>query len=244
MTLVPPGWFPDPSSPAHLRWWDGTVWTTDVRQSPATPAQPGRPTPPQAETSPAAPRRRRNLAISIVLLVAGVLIGTTGVVMTAVPIVRATSTDNFLTVPGEATFDLDAGNYMIYEYTGTTSRTGPVTTSTEQTPTTDPFLVGVVDSSGRPLDVRPQGSGTTYTLTRGNDTYTGVAKFTVPIDGTYTVEVPRADPGRAIVAPTLGDIFRELLPWAGLGLLGSLLAFSGLVMLIVVVVTGRRARPG
>lgn len=243
MTLMPPGWFPDPRSPAQLRWWDGTAWTSHVQQSPAPAAQPSQPTSLQSPASPAIPLPRRNMAIWIVLLVAGVLIGTTGVFMGAMPIVRATSSDNILSIPGDATFDLDAGSYMIYEHTGTSARSGPVTTYRKQTPTTDRSRVRVVDSSGQSLNIRPQGFGATHTLTRGNDTYTGVAQFTVTSAGTYTVEVPRADPGQAVVAPTLGDLFRELLPWAGLGLLGFLLALIGLVMLIVVLVKNRRARP-
>ncbi|HWE68892.1 MAG TPA: DUF2510 domain-containing protein [Acidimicrobiales bacterium] len=28
--LPPPGWHPDPSGRFHFRWWDGTVWTSQV----------------------------------------------------------------------------------------------------------------------------------------------------------------------------------------------------------------------
>ncbi|MEE8602698.1 DUF2510 domain-containing protein [Euzebya tangerina] len=31
-----PGWYPDPSQPARLRWWDGTDWTDHRRVGPAT----------------------------------------------------------------------------------------------------------------------------------------------------------------------------------------------------------------
>lgn len=34
---VGPGWFPDPTSPARLRWWDGTSWTTHVAPRPPDP---------------------------------------------------------------------------------------------------------------------------------------------------------------------------------------------------------------
>lgn len=30
----PPGWYPDPSGEAPLRWWDGHRWTTRVRHDP------------------------------------------------------------------------------------------------------------------------------------------------------------------------------------------------------------------
>ena len=25
--VAPPGWYPDPTDPARIRWWDGTAWT-------------------------------------------------------------------------------------------------------------------------------------------------------------------------------------------------------------------------
>ncbi|WKN49232.1 DUF2510 domain-containing protein [Nocardioides sp. Arc9.136] len=42
-TPPPPGWYPDASEPALLRWWDGRAWTphtAPVRPQPAHPAQP------------------------------------------------------------------------------------------------------------------------------------------------------------------------------------------------------------
>ena len=28
------GWYPDPYHPTHLRWWDGELWTSNVRVTP------------------------------------------------------------------------------------------------------------------------------------------------------------------------------------------------------------------
>ncbi|MGC4174731.1 DUF2510 domain-containing protein [Demequina sp.] len=36
MSTPPPNWYPDPQSPTHLRYWDGTQWTGHV--SPVAPA--------------------------------------------------------------------------------------------------------------------------------------------------------------------------------------------------------------
>ncbi|MFQ5556320.1 MAG: DUF2510 domain-containing protein [Acidimicrobiales bacterium] len=32
----PPGWYPDPRRPEHLRWWDGSDWTARRRTPPPT----------------------------------------------------------------------------------------------------------------------------------------------------------------------------------------------------------------
>ncbi|MEU5433310.1 DUF2510 domain-containing protein [Streptomyces sp. NPDC020719] len=49
---TPPGWYPDPGSPAIERWWDGTAWTGYTRAAgqPAVPVVP--PPPPAAATVP------------------------------------------------------------------------------------------------------------------------------------------------------------------------------------------------
>ncbi|MGD1012523.1 MAG: DUF2510 domain-containing protein [Acidimicrobiales bacterium] len=38
MVSTPPGWFPDPSGVASLRWWDGARWTGYVMAGPGTQA--------------------------------------------------------------------------------------------------------------------------------------------------------------------------------------------------------------
>ncbi|MBC2866730.1 DUF2510 domain-containing protein [Streptomyces mexicanus] len=38
----PPGWYPDPSAPHLVRWWDGTAWT-DHRRPAETPPEPPQP---------------------------------------------------------------------------------------------------------------------------------------------------------------------------------------------------------
>ena len=41
MTNVPPDWYPDPSNPYNVRWWDGVQWTGHVAPAPsAVAAQP------------------------------------------------------------------------------------------------------------------------------------------------------------------------------------------------------------
>ena len=44
MSNVPPsstpqaGWYPDPTEPSVLRYWDGVQWTTDMQPAPETAA--------------------------------------------------------------------------------------------------------------------------------------------------------------------------------------------------------------
>ncbi|WP_141753871.1 DUF2510 domain-containing protein, partial [Streptomyces luteocolor] len=42
--MIPPGWYPDPGQtaggPPTERWWDGNVWTDQVRAAGATAAYP------------------------------------------------------------------------------------------------------------------------------------------------------------------------------------------------------------
>ncbi|MCW3765139.1 DUF2510 domain-containing protein [Paenarthrobacter ureafaciens] len=34
-SATPPGWYPDPSQPQQMRWWDGVQWTQNVAPGPA-----------------------------------------------------------------------------------------------------------------------------------------------------------------------------------------------------------------
>jgi hypothetical protein len=55
---IPAGWYPDPGGTAGLRWWDGSAWTTQLREIPTTPVSlpatfaPTVPTAPRAPTTP------------------------------------------------------------------------------------------------------------------------------------------------------------------------------------------------
>ena len=51
MTVAPPNWYPDPTNPQALRYWDGSQWTTHV--APAQTVGPGHPA-----SAPTGQRRR------------------------------------------------------------------------------------------------------------------------------------------------------------------------------------------
>lgn len=53
---TPSGWYPDPSDPAHLRWWDGSEWTQHTHAAPPAHAS----APPNLTKAPEAPPRQQN----------------------------------------------------------------------------------------------------------------------------------------------------------------------------------------
>ncbi|MGW2231348.1 DUF2510 domain-containing protein [Streptomyces formicae] len=65
--MTPPGWYPDPGQtaggPPTERWWDGSVWTDQVRAAGGA-AHPTQPVYPAYPGQPPAPRRRLRVAIA------------------------------------------------------------------------------------------------------------------------------------------------------------------------------------
>lgn len=77
MPTPAPGWFPDPSAPSAMRWWDGNAWTEHTTPLAADTTTPTAPQPTVIEPSEAAPATplsptmRRALIIAAVILVIG-----------------------------------------------------------------------------------------------------------------------------------------------------------------------------
>ncbi|MEU7577147.1 DUF2510 domain-containing protein [Streptomyces sp. NPDC041068] len=77
--MTPPGWYPDPGQiaggPPTERWWDGNVWTDQVRAAQGTAAYPTQPAFPAHPGQAPAPRRRLRVAIAagvVLVVLAGI----------------------------------------------------------------------------------------------------------------------------------------------------------------------------
>lgn len=79
MSQTPPDWYPDPSDPASVRYWDGTAWTALTRPlAAAPPASP--PAGPPAMSGHVSAPRRSHRGLWITLSAVGVLVVGLGVV--------------------------------------------------------------------------------------------------------------------------------------------------------------------
>jgi hypothetical protein len=169
------------------------------------------------------------------LLIAGVLLGVAGgafFIGTAGSNVIATFTAPVRATPADFTVDLDEGTYVVYEQTGPRP-VGSVTIT--------PSAVEVVSASGASVPV--EALTLTETVDRGNERFTGAARFTVVEPGVHRVQV-LGNGQQIIVAPSIASSFGSAFAWLALVGIGALVAFIGVVLLIVGLVRGRRPAAG
>lgn len=184
--------------------------------------------------TPATSKPRRALVWwGVGLMLVGVLLGVAGgafFIGTAGSKVIATFTAPVRATPADFTIDFDEGKYVVYELTGATRGSG-------QSVTITPSAVEVISASGVSLPV--EATTITETVDRGNGTFTGAARFTVVDPGVHSIKV-LGNGQQIIVAPSIAGSFGSALAWLGLVGIGALVAFIGLVLLIVGLVRGRR----
>jgi hypothetical protein len=174
------------------------------------------------------------------LMIFGVLLGVVGgafFVGTAGSKVIATFTAPVRVTPADFTIDLDEGTYVVYEQTGATRGSGPITTTQRGSVTITPSAVEVVSASGASVPV--EAMTLNETVDRANGTFTGAARFTVVEPGVHRIQV-LGNGRQIIVAPSIAGSFGSAGAWLALVGVGALVAFIGLILLIVGLVRGRR----
>ncbi len=96
-------WYPDPSAPGQLRFWDGAAWTAHVKPVPAVPVMPAPSVAPQLYSEPAQPvqetaqpatRKLANRAAGVAMF--GVLLAGVGILLAS--FLGATATNLALVV--------------------------------------------------------------------------------------------------------------------------------------------------
>jgi hypothetical protein len=175
-----------------------------------------------------------------VLIVASVILGVTAAVIvvksTGRPLYE-TMTNESRPTPVKEELTLRAGRYTVYELTGPQTGGDPVST-------TDPPLVTAKDVKVTGPDkkqVPTSGAGSTREeLTRDQDVYTGVVRFTTPEAGRYQVRVTTAKGSQVVIAPSLGSGFKAVLSWVVVGFASSVTFVIGVIVLIVGAVRRRR----
>jgi len=174
--------------------------------------------------------------VSLVLVVvAGVLIGRS----VGGPLISA-FTSPARTTPVDASLSLNPGRYTVFERTGTSSKTGPVTATSNNGTTVTPDDVTVTGPDGDTLATTTIGGS--ETITREDAVYTGAVRFRVPAAGTYRVRVDVPAGTEVVVAPALGTGFRAVLPWVAIGAISTFVLIVGSIVLAVGLVRRHSAR--
>lgn len=169
-------------------------------------------------------RRRRAGIVLLVLALGGLVLGLGSAWARMGGAVDATILGRARALPVDTTMTLEAGPWVVLEGSRTTDGDpGRLT----------PDRVAVVAADGRAL--RPRVPGTTQTVTRDGEVYTGAVAFEVPATGRYRVNV-EGEGRSVIIGPDLMSSFLAAVGW-------MLLAGFSFVGGLVLVVLGRRRRP-
>lgn len=123
-----------------------------------------------------------------------------------------------------STQQLSEGGYVLYEQS--------------LRRTLDPSDITVTGPQGE----IPVGSTTSSTVTIGNTTWVGVAGFTAPVNGDYTITV-EGDGQEVVLGPSVAKTLGGAFIWIAAAIAGALLAMAGVVWLVVALVAGRKKAP-
>lgn len=158
----------------------------------------------------------------ILLTVVGAVIFALGVGMV---IGGVTSTINAIGTPWVAgsasTQTLSQGGYVVYERAAIATL-GP----------TDITVRG-------PEGAVQVGHTTSSNVTIGDVQYVGVAGFTAPVAGEYTITVENSD-AELVLGPSIAKTLGAAMGWTGAAVLGGTLALAGVVWLVAALILGGR----
>jgi Protein of unknown function (DUF2510) len=158
----------------------------------------------------------------VLLTVVGVVIFALGVGMV---IGGVTSTINSIGTPWVAgsasTQTLSQGSYVVYERSAVST-------------------IGPSDISIRgPEGSVPVGRTTSSNVTIGDVEYVGVAQFSAPAAGDYTITVENSD-AELVLGPSIAQTLGSAMGWTGAAVLGGTLAVAGVVWLVLALILGGR----
>jgi hypothetical protein len=195
---------------------------------------------PVAVGAVSATSKPRRLRVGIALLVVGfgmMLIAVVMIAVTAGPGFLQSMTSPRYTLPIDATVSLEAGPWVVFEQTGTSTQKGPITFTETHSPHLRGGQILITDSTGSRLatyETRIQ-----ETLTRNDELYTGVAAFDVPTSGSFRVQVLGQAGGHVVIAPSFDTIFVATGTWFVVLVGGLPLVAVGLVLAL----SGRAQKP-
>lgn len=185
-----------------------------------------------------APRRKRSKVPWIVLIL-GVLMLGAGCGLAISGVVGGLQTTKVWTTPGSVTVDLAPGEWMIYEQVPFVP-----SPSSSHTPSTEHQLeagdLSVTGPTGSVPLTCVSCNLATETLTLNSQGYLGIARFNAQESGQYTITTETSG-ATAMLAPPVGQTVGKAFGWAGLAVLGAIVAVGGAIWLLVQFVGGRRA---
>jgi hypothetical protein len=146
--------------------------------------------------------------------------------------------------PVDTSLSFKAGEYTIFEKTGTFQQSGPVKTDDDNPPTLTAEDIQITGPDGQTVKAS-QDLDRDETVSRNESVFTAAAHFRVPVTGDYRVRVTPADK-EIVIATTLSSGLRPVLKWGAVFGVSSLALVVGVVLLIVGLVQrsrGRRPQP-
>ena len=172
--------------------------------------------------------------LPILLLIAGIVVFGIGVASAIGNVTSSLSAvGQSWEVPGQASQQLEPGNYVLYERVASG-------TADNAEPTIDARLVKVIGPDGPVPVACVSCDGTSMSVSLNSDSYVGVAGFDATQPGRYTV-IAGGDGQEVVVGPSVLSTAGSAAKGIGVAMAGGLLALIGLIWLVVALVTGKKS---